>query len=67
MTDKNQPLNYRTQAQEDAKDASRWRWIANYLIGNDTSKDDDIVACKTVSQLAVLADIEIATQQGGAA
>ena len=52
------------QAQEDAKDAARWRWIANYLIGDDCDMDDGIVACKTVSQLAVLADIAIATQQG---
>ena len=55
------------QAQEGTKDAARWRWIANYLVGNDTSKDDAIVACTTVLQLGMLVDTEITTQKGEAA
>lgn len=47
---------------EHLSNAARWTWLVNYLIGSHTDKDDDIVACETVSQLRVLVDIAIATE-----
>ena len=55
----------------DAADAARWHWLGVYLIGSRLDMDDEIVACESLGQLAVLVDTAIATdgaaQQGGTA
>ena len=41
---------------EEAKDAARYRWLSSYLISDDQTHDDTIVACRTIEQLTVVID-----------
>ena len=41
---------------EEAKDAARYRWLSSYLISDDQTHDDAIVACRTEGQLTVVID-----------
>ena len=41
---------------EEAKDAARYRWLSSYLISDDQTHDDAIVACRTVEQLTAVID-----------
>lgn len=43
-------------AQEDALDAARWHWFAEYLVGSRTDLDDEIVASETVNDLRKVVD-----------
>lgn len=47
------------------KDAARWHWLAEYLVGTRTYLDDEIMASKTVNDLRKL--VEAAIKQGGKA
>ena len=44
------------------KDAARWHWIAEYLVGPRTDLDDEIVASETINELRKL--VESAIKQG---
>ena len=41
---------------EEAKDAARYRWLSSYLISDDQTHDDAIVACRTEEQLTAAID-----------
>ena len=45
------------------EDAARYRWLADYLVGDLTDLDDEIVACKSVYDLSKVVDA--ARKQGG--
>ena len=51
-------------AQGDALDATRWHWLAEYLVGPRTDLDDEIVASETVNDLRKLVDAARAAQEG---
>ena len=38
------------------EDAARYRWLADYLVGDLTDLDDEIVACKSVYDLSKVVD-----------
>lgn len=43
-------------AESALKDAARWQWLADYLIGERTDLDEGIVACATIDALRQFAD-----------
>lgn len=53
----------RAPADSVLEDAARWQWLADYLVGDRTDLDDEIVACTTVDALRQFADA--ARKQGG--
>ena len=55
---------------EDAEDAANWKWLAAYLVGPRTDRDDEIVASESVNALRKLvsaARAHAAQPEGGAA
>ena len=44
------------QADSVLEDAARYRWLADYLVGDLTDLDDEIVACKSVYDLSKVVD-----------
>ena len=55
---------------EDAEDAANWKWLAAYLVGPRTDRDDEIVASESVNDLRKLvsaARAQAAQPEGGAA
>ena len=55
---------------EDAEDAANWKWLAAYLVGPRTDRDDEIVASESVNALRKLvsaARAQAAQPEGGAA
>ena len=54
---------------EDAEDAANWKWLAAYLVGPRTDRDDEIVASESVNALRKLvsaARAQAAQPEGGA-
>ena len=56
---------------EDAEDAANWKWLAAYLVGPRTDRDDEIVASESVNDLrklvsAARARAQAAQPEGGA-
>ena len=45
-----------TEADSVQKDAARWHWLAEYLVGPRTDLDDGIVASETIDELRKLVD-----------
>ena len=43
-------------------DAARYRWLADYLVGDLTDLDDEIVACKSVYDLSKVVDAAASTK-----
>ena len=48
------------------KDAARWHWLAEYLVGTRTDLDDDLIASATVDELRKLVDADRAARKQGA-
>ena len=44
------------QATAAQQDAARYQWLADYLVGDLTGIDDEIVACKSVYDLSKVVD-----------
>lgn len=54
------------KAERDAalKDAERCRWLTEYLVSDDESYDDQIVAARTVEEITCVIDAAIAKAEG---
>ena len=49
------------------KNAEKYRWLAEYLVSDDESYDDQIVAARTVKEIDRVVSAAIAKAEGGAA
>ena len=47
------------------RDAARWHWMAEYIVGTRTDLDDGIVASETVNDLRKLVDADRAARKQG--
>lgn len=52
---------------KEAKDAERYLFLADYLVGTRCDLDDEIVACSTVGEISEVIDAAMSSQKGGAA